>query len=124
MSAQQVIDKTRPMLEDILGLIGLHSAGHPLDLRALLDPFSQWVERQNVRDEDVAFLTGLIGAFISEYLIEHHSARRIIRDEHIYLQLPIQVEDGVWREFEPYKVACDLAQSRGSLEQFIHQLAY
>jgi len=37
-----------------------------------------------------AFLAGLIGAFICEFLIDHHGATRVIRGERIYLQLPFE----------------------------------
>ena len=120
MSAQQVIDESRPMLADVLRDIGLHTPDQPLDLRALLDPFSHWVETQDVRQEDTAFLAGLIGAFICEFLVEYHSARPIVRGDRISLQMPIQ--DGIWREFEPYEVAVGLAQSRGSVALFLKTL--
>ena len=107
------------MLVEILGDIGLHTSGR-LDLVTLLDPFSHWVETQDVRPEDTAFLTGLIGAFICEYLIEYHSAIRVVRDERIFLQIPVQ--DGVLRDFDPYAVAAGLAQSRGSVALFLRRL--
>ena len=120
MNAQQVIDESRPMLTEVLRDIGLHSLDRPLDLVALLDPFSQWVETQDVRQEDTAYLAGLIGAFICEFLIEHHSAVRVARDGKVILQLPVQA--GVLREFEPYPVAVGLAQSRGSVASFLRRL--
>jgi hypothetical protein len=120
MSAQQVIDESRPMLVDVLRDIGLHTSDQPLDLRALLDPFSHWVETQDVRQEDTAFLAGLIGAFICEFLMEHHSTTRVVRDSRIFLQMPVQ--SGVWREFDPYEVALGMAQSHGSVTLFLKKL--
>lgn len=120
MSAQKVIAESRPMLTDILRDIGLHTSDQSLDLQALLDRFSHWVETQDVRQEDIPFLAGLIGAFICEFLLEHHSARRIVRGGKIFLQMPIQ--DGIQREFEPYEVALGLAQSRGSVALFLKTL--
>ena len=120
MSAQQVIDESRPMLVDVLGNIGLYNSGTPFDLQSLLEPFSHWVETQDVRPEDTAFLAGLIGAFICEFLIEHHSATRLVREGRILLQMPIQ--QGIQREFDPYAVAAGLAQRRGSLALFIRTL--
>jgi hypothetical protein len=121
MSAQQVIEESRPMLVEILGDIGLHTSGRPPDLVTLLDPFSHWVETQEVRPEDIAFLTGLIGAFICEFLIEHHSGVRVVREGKIFMVLPVQ--DGVVREFDPYAAAAGLAQSRGSVALFLRTLA-
>ena len=108
------------MLEDVLSRIGLHTSGHALDLEALLDPFSHWVETQDVQPDDVAFLAGLIGGFICEFLIEHGAATRVIRGDRIFLHMPVQ--NGLVREIEPYAVALEFARRRGSVSEFLHVL--
>ena len=118
--AQKVIDESRPMLVEVLREIGLHKSDQQLDLQALLEPFSHWIELQDVRPQDTAFFVGMIGAFICEFLIEYHSATRLVRDGRILLQLPIQ--EGIWQEFDPYTVAVSLAQRRGSVALFIREL--
>jgi len=120
MSAQQVIDESRPMLVEALRDIGLHTSEQPLDLRALLDPFSHWVETQDVQQEDISFLAALIGAFICEYLVEHNSATRVVLDGRILLQMPVQ--SGICREFDPYEVALGMAQSHGSVSVFLKKI--
>jgi hypothetical protein len=119
-AAQKVIDESRPMLVEVLREIGLHKSDQQLDLQALLEPFSHWVEAQDVRPKDTAFLLGLIGAFICEFLIECHSATRLVREGRILLQIPIQ--EGIWQEFDPYAVAYSLAQRRGNVALFIREL--
>ena len=120
MHPQQVIDESKPMLEDVLASIGLRVGGSPLDLQAMLNPFSHWVESQDIRDEDFAFLASLIGAFICEFLIEAYAATRVIRDQRILLRLPFQA--GIEREFDPYAVATAITRHERSLAQFLQEL--
>ena len=120
MNPQQVIDDSRPMLEEVLPNIGISRAEDPLNLQATLEPFSHWIETQEVAAADVAFLAALIGAFICEFLIEHHDAARTVRDNRIFLQIPFV--QGIVREIDPYAVAFGIAQSRSSLSSFLHEL--
>ncbi|MDP9123339.1 MAG: hypothetical protein M3N82_01845 [Pseudomonadota bacterium] len=76
MDAQQVIEEARPMLDDVLGRIGLHQSGSPLVFAKLREPFSHWLLHQVVAPQDFAFLASLVGAFISEYLICQRGAER------------------------------------------------
>ena len=43
---QQVIDESKPMLDEFLSVIGLYQMGTPLDLPQLLEPFSRSVDEQ------------------------------------------------------------------------------
>ncbi len=79
MEIQRVIDEQRPMLEDFLSDIGLHRAGMPLDFRQVLEPFSRWVDAQEVTDNDRCYLASRLAAFICEYLIELHSGNELFR---------------------------------------------
>lgn len=108
------------MVTDILQNIGLHTPGRPLDLAGLLDAFSQWAEVQEICPEDTAFMTALIGAFICEFLVDHHAAIRVVHGGRIVLQLPIQ--NGISREFDPYAVAAGLVQNHGSVALFLRKL--
>jgi hypothetical protein len=121
MDAQRVIDEARPMLEEFLSAIGLHRAGSPLDLPRLLDPFSHWVDEQEVTEDDRFYLASRLGAFICEYLIEVRSGQRIIAGGRILMRVPIQ--EGVVREFDPYAVAVGMATDRRSLKPFLDALS-
>jgi hypothetical protein len=114
---QLVIGEARPMLEEFLTDIGLHRPGFPLELRQLLEPFSTWVDAQEVNGEDRFYLASRLGAFICEYLIEVCSAQRVIENGRIVIRLPIQ--DGISRQFEPYAVAFRMATNRNSLKEFL-----
>jgi hypothetical protein len=107
---QRVIDESRPMLEDFLTDIGLHQAGSKLDLIHLLEPFSHWVDAQDIPEESRFYLASRLGAFICVYLIEACSGERVIEGDRILMRLPVQ--PGVWREFEPYAVAAGMATDR------------
>ncbi len=120
MDAQRVVDESRPMLEEFLSEIGLHRAGYPLDFPRLLEPFSRWVEAQEVTEDDRFYLAARLGAFIGEYLIEVRSGERVIVDGRILMCVPIQ--EGIQREFDPYAVAIGLATNRSTLEQFLESL--
>jgi len=117
MNPQQVIDDARPMLEDILPQIGLCRTGEPFDPVALRDPFSAWVQAQDVSDADFAFMASLIGAFISEYLIAARAASVQILENRIYVRVPL--EDGIVREFDPYASAAGLVRNKASLSEFL-----
>ncbi len=118
--AQQVIEESRPMLTEFLEDVGLHQSGAPLDLKQALEPVSNWVDAQQVEDEDRVYLAARLAAFISEYLIDVHAADRQIVDGKVLLRL--KVADGVLREFDPYKTAAGMVMNRTSLKDFLDKL--
>ena len=118
MNLQQVIDESRPMLEEFLTMIGLHKSGSPLNLEILLDPFCRWVDSQEVPEDKRFYLASRLGAFICEYLIDHCSGQRIIEDERIIMRIPNH--DGTFRDFDPYSVAIGMAKEKSSLKEFIN----
>jgi hypothetical protein len=105
------------MLDDVLGRIGLHQSGTPLEYARLREPFSSWLQQQIVPQEDFAFLVSLVAAFISEYLIYQAGAQRYLAGQQIRLRLPVQ--SGVAREFDPYAAAAGLVRERHSLASFL-----
>jgi hypothetical protein len=117
MGAQQVIDESLPMLDDMLGRIGIHRTGEAIDFARLSEPFSTWIQQQVVSQEDINFLSGLVGAFICEYFIHLSGARRRIDGRRILLTLPFQ--QGIAREFDPYAAAHGLVTKQGSLSEFL-----
>ena len=117
MSAQQVIEESRPMLDDVLGRIGLHQSGSPLAFAKLREPFSQWLLQQDVAPKNFAFLASLVGAFICEYLIDQRGAERAVVGQRIALRMPVQ--PGVASEFDPYATAVGLLREKSSLEGFL-----
>lgn len=117
MNQQQVIDEARPMLTEILGQIGLLREGATLDFEALLSPFSIWAQTQDVGDADFAFFVSLVGAFISEYLVDRHGASVFSDGQTIRVRIPF--EQGITREFDPYATASGLVRSKQSLADFI-----
>ena len=117
MDAQQVIEESRPMLNDVLGRIGLHQSGSSLDFAKLREPFSHWLMNQVVAPQDFAFLASLVGAFISEYLISQRKAQRVLDGRRILLRMPIQA--GVTSDFDPYASAVGLLRGKTSLDGFL-----
>lgn len=117
MNSQQVINEARPMLEDIFPQIGLYRPGERINLIALRDPFSAWVQAQEVSDADFAFMASLVGAFISEYLIDARAASIHSFENKIFVRIPF--EDGIVREFDPYATAAGLVRNRQSLSEFL-----
>jgi hypothetical protein len=120
MDAQRVIDESLPMLEEFLCDIGLHRAGQPLDFPNLLEPFSRWLDAQEVTEGDRYYLASRLGAFICEYLIAVCKGQRILVGRYIMMRLPIQ--EGIVREFDPYAVAVGMATNRDSLKEFLDTL--
>jgi hypothetical protein len=118
---QAVIEEARPMLEEFLVDIGLHRSGTPVKLAHLLEPFSAWVDAQDVTDKDRYYLASRLGAFICEYLIEVRSGQRAIDGGRILMRLPVQ--EGISREFDPYAVAVGMATNRTNLKEFLDMLA-
>lgn len=119
MSAQQAIEESRLMLDDVLGRIGLHQTGSPLAFAKLREPFSQWLLQQDAAPQDFAFLASLVGAFICEYLIDERGAERAVVGQQITLRMPIQ--PGVASEFDPYATAVGLLREKASLDVFLEK---
>lgn len=117
MDTKRVIEESIPMLDDVLGRIGLHQSGSALEYAKLREPFSFWLQQQVVAKEDFAFLVSLVAAFVSEYLIHQAGAQRQICGEKILLRLPMQSD--VAREFDPFAVAAGLVRDRSSLSRFL-----
>jgi hypothetical protein len=114
---QQVIDESRPMLQQFLCDIGIHRAGFPLDFPALLEPFSRWVDAQEVAEDARFHLASRLAAFMCEYLIEVRGAQRVIEGGRILLRIPVL--RAVFREFDPFAVAVGMATNRNSLKAFL-----
>jgi hypothetical protein len=108
------------MLEQFLSDVGLHRAGTPLDFPRLLDPFSHWIDEQEVAEADRFYLASRLAAFICEYLIEVRAGQRIVEGRRILMRVPI--DEGVVREFEPYAVALAMTTNRSSLREFLDML--
>jgi len=119
---QQVIDESRPMLEEFLGDVGIYHPGQPIADGHLRDRFSDWIHGQEIREEDFWYLVARVGAFICEYLIEGHAAIRYMEGKHILLHLPIDAARGVYRDFDPYAVAVSVVRKRHSLKEFLEAL--
>lgn len=119
---QQVIDESRPMLEDFLCKIGIYQPGERIADVQLLEWFSDWIDEQEFAEADYYHLASRIAAFICEYLIEGHSAIRFIKGRKIILRQPIDRSQGVYRDFEPYSVALGLIKNRKSLKIFLYDL--
>ena len=120
MEPQQVVAESRQMLAEFLGDLGFHREGQPLDLASVLSPFSEWVDQQEITEDDRFYLASRLAAFICEYLIDNHSAERLIRDAKIFIRLP--VAKGVQKEFDPYAVAVGMTTTRNSLKDFLLEL--
>jgi hypothetical protein len=116
---QQVIDEPRPMLEEFLGDIGIYHPGQPIADVQLRDRFSDWLDAQEIREEDSWYVVARVAAFICEYLIEGRAAMRYIESKHILLRLPIDAPRGVYRDFDPYAIAVNLVRERRSLKGFL-----
>ncbi|WP_087026408.1 hypothetical protein [Thaumasiovibrio subtropicus] len=122
MSASRALEEARPMLEDLLPQIGIIPNGAPLDTSSCISFFSKWVGEQQVGQEDMAFFQGLIGAFITIYLIDNKDAKAYVKDNRICVAIPFQ--QGIMREFEPYAVAHGIAKgNEGDLESFLTSVA-
>jgi hypothetical protein len=120
MDLQQVIDESRPMLEEFLSDIGIYRGGHRIADPQLLDAFSDWVAAQTIGEDDFFYLVSRVGAFISEYVIEGNSGVRYIRGNRIMLRFPIG--DGVFEEIDPYEVAAVVIRAPGGLKEFVRTL--
>lgn len=121
---QQVIDESRPMLEEFLGNVGIYHPGQLIADVQLRDRFSDWILAQEIREEDFWYFVARVAAFICEYLIEGHAAMRFVEGKHILLRLPIDASQGVYRDFDPYAVAVSLVRERQSLQGFLAALCH
>jgi hypothetical protein len=110
IDAAVVVAEQRPMLEEFLEDVGLHRAGAPLDLRAVLPGLDRWLEAQDVAEEDVAFLAAQLGAYMCLYLVDHCGAKQVIVENKIVVQVPVVA--GVIRELEPYQLAWTYAKRK------------
>jgi hypothetical protein len=119
---QQVIAESRPMLEEFLSDVGICRPGQPIADVRLRDQFSDWIDAQEIGEDDLWYLVARVAAFICEYLIEGHSAIRFIDGKHILLRMPIDAAQGVYRDFDPYAVAVGVVRDRHSLKEFLHVL--
>jgi hypothetical protein len=119
---QQFIDESRPMLEEFLGAVGIYRRGKPIADVQLRDQFSDWIEAQEIREEDFWYVVVRVAAFICEYLIEGHNAVRYSDGKHILLRMPVDAAQGVYRDFDPYAVAVGLVRERRSLKAFLEGL--
>lgn len=116
---QQVIDESRPMLEEFLRDVGIYQPGRPIADVRLRDQFSDWIDAQEIREEDFWYVVARVAAFICEYLIEANVAVRFIEGKYVLLRLPIDASQGVYRDFDPYAVAVSLVRERQSLKEFL-----
>lgn len=108
--AERVLLEQRPMLTEFLADVGLHEAGGPLDLRAILPAFDHWLRAQDVTAADVPYVASRLAAFVSVYLEDHAGATQAIVDGRILLRVPI--EPGVVREFDAYRLAYQAAHQK------------
>ena len=116
MDHQRLIDEARPMLDDILGRIGIHHSGQPLALDRMKEPLSQWLQKLTIGEKDFFNIVSLVGAFISEYLIEKGAVRSV---EHDQIMLSLWEDEGAVKQFDPYAAAISLLKSRASLSAFL-----
>lgn len=117
MDLYKVLEEARPMLDAVLPQTGLQAPGEPLDLEALRVPFSQWVQAQVVEPGDLGFFVGLVGAFISQYLVDVADASVMVDGERISVCMPLQA--GLERRFDPYAAASGLIMKKGSVADFL-----
>ncbi|NIA00115.1 hypothetical protein [Massilia sp. CCM 8734] len=117
MDPYKVLEEARPMLDAVLTQAGLQVPGEPLDLDALRAPFSQWLQAQAVGREDLGFFVGLVGAFISQYLLDLANASVQVEDERISVRVPLA--GGRERRFDPYAAASSLILKKGNVADFL-----
>ena len=120
---QQVIDESRPMLEEFLSDVGIYQPGQRIADPQLLERFSNWLAVQNVPEDAFFYLVARVNAFIQEYMIEGHSCFRRIDGNRILLCQPIDAAQGVFREFDTIPVAAGIVRDRSSLKEFLGVLS-
>ena len=117
MDASQLLVEAAPMLDDVLGRIGLHRSGQPLDLAPLVQPMDQWLKQQAVSEEDFGFLVMLVGGFIAEHLKQSAGGRTLVANGRPAVRLPVVAD--VAREFDPYAAAAGLVRGNKELAAFL-----
>ena len=117
MNLQKIVDDEVPMLDEVLGSIGIHQTGQPMDLARLLNPFSTWLEQQAVGPQDEGFVGALVGAFVAQYAMRHGGASRSIADGEIFLEFP--AGDGIVRRFSPYRMASAVVRRTTTLVELV-----
>ncbi|MFB9244702.1 hypothetical protein [Massilia antarctica] len=117
MDPYKVLEEARPMLDAVLAQAGLVAPGEPLDLDSLRAPFSQWLQAQTVGREDLGFFVGLVGAFISQYLLDTADASVQVDGERIKVRVPFA--GGTERQFDPYAAASSLILNKASVADFL-----
>ena len=65
---EEVIDESRPMIEEFLCCVGIYQPGERIADVQLRDAFSDWLDAQEIRDEDFNFVVARVASFICEYL--------------------------------------------------------
>lgn len=108
--AERVLLEQRPMLAEFLADVGLHEAGGPLDLRAILPAFDHWLRAQDITGAGIPYVASRLATFVSVYLEDHVGAVQAIVDGRILLRVP--VEPGVVREFDAYRLAYQAAHQK------------
>ena len=117
MNAQQLLDDALPMLDDLLGQIGIHQSGTSLDFQALEPQFSEWLAQQEISSQDAGFMVMVVGAFITEYLAQQKGATRLVVMERPSVR--VEFQQGVAREFDPYAAAAGLVHGNRDLHGFL-----
>ena len=117
MDAHQLLEQTAPMLDDILGRIGLHQTGTPLDPAAIAPHLDAWLRAQAIPEEDVGFLVMIIGGFIVQYLLHVAGAEALVAEGRPAVRVP--VAPGIVREFDPYASAAGLVRGNRELRAFL-----
>lgn len=117
MDPYKVLEEARPMLEAVLTQAGMQAPGEPLDLEALPATFSRWLQEQTVGREDLGFFVGLVGAFISQYLVDTAAASVQVDGERISVR--VALSGGRERRFDPYAAASALILQKGSVADFL-----
>ncbi|SFE99033.1 hypothetical protein [Paracidovorax wautersii] len=117
MDANELLEKTAPMLDDVLGRIGLHQTGTPLNPAVIVPQLDGWLKAQAIPEEDVGFLVMIVGGFIVQYLVQVVGADALVVEARPAVRLSII--PGVAREFDPYAVAAGLIRGNRELAVFL-----
>ncbi|WP_449447543.1 hypothetical protein [Thermomonas brevis] len=117
MDAYQLLEQTAPMLQDVLGRIGLHQTGAPIDPASVAPHLDRWLKAQQIPEEDVGFLVMIVGGFIVQYLVRVAGAEALVSEGRPAVRLPVAA--GVAREFDPYAAAAGLIRGNRELAAFL-----
>lgn len=120
MNPENIINETRPMLEELLPQIGISQVDTPVNLESSLASFSHWISEQEISPEDMSFTASLIGAYIIEYLKEYKRGRVTVDGGVVKIVLAIDESLGVYKDFDPYKIAYAIASGKaGDVHTFL-----